>query len=65
MACAATATFGTPGAGVPTEGNAVQRLFNFVNNVLKTAKLPGPFRMDKPSDPLFAVPDFFINRRES
>ena len=34
----------------------------FVNNVLKTAKLPGPFRMDKPSDPLFAVPDFFINR---
>ena len=34
----------------------------FVNNVLKTAKLPGPFRMDKPSDPLFSVPDFFINR---
>ena len=34
----------------------------FVNNVLKTAKLPGPFRMDRPSDPLFSVPDFFINR---
>ena len=34
----------------------------FVNNVLKTARLPKGFKMDKPSDPLIALPDFFINR---
>ena len=34
----------------------------FVNNVLKTARLPKGFKMDKPSDPLIALPDFFINK---
>ena len=34
----------------------------FVNNVLKTARLPKGFKMDQPSDPMFALPDFFINR---
>jgi hypothetical protein len=33
-----------------------------VNNVLKTAGLPKGLRMDKPSDALFNIPDFFVNR---
>ena len=33
-----------------------------VNNVLKTAGLPKGLRMDKASDALFNIPDFFVNR---
>ena len=33
-----------------------------VNNVLKTAGLPKGLRMDKPSDALFNIPEFFVNR---
>ena len=33
-----------------------------VNNVLKTSGLPKGIRMDKPSDALFNIPDFFVNR---
>ena len=33
-----------------------------VNNVLKTAGLPKGLRMDKSSDALFNIPDFFVNR---
>jgi hypothetical protein len=33
----------------------------YVNNIIKTAKLPKGFKMDKPSDPIFQVPDFFVN----
>ena len=33
----------------------------YVNNIVKTARLPKGFKMDKPSDPLFQVPDFFVN----
>ena len=33
-----------------------------VNNVLRTSSLPKGFRLDKPSDALFNIPDFFVNR---
>jgi len=33
-----------------------------VNNVLRTSSLPRGFRLDKPSDAIFNVPDFFVNR---
>ena len=33
----------------------------YVNNIVKTAKLPKGFKMDMPSDPIFQVPDFFVN----
>ena len=33
-----------------------------VSNVLKTAGMPKGFRLDKPSDALFNIPDFFVNR---
>ena len=33
----------------------------YVNNIIKTAKLPKGFKMDMPSDPIFQVPDFFVN----
>ena len=33
-----------------------------VNRVLKTARLPKGIRMDKPSDAIFEVPSFFVNR---
>ena len=33
-----------------------------VNNVLKTSGLPKGLRMDKPSDAIFNIPDFFVNR---
>src|SRR5210317_189246 len=33
-----------------------------VTRVLKTARLPKGIRMDKPSDAIFSVPDFFVNR---
>ena len=33
-----------------------------VTRVLKTARLPKGIRMDKPSDAIFEVPAFFVNR---
>ena len=33
-----------------------------VNNVLRTSSLPKGFRLDKPSDALFNIPDFFVNK---
>ena len=33
-----------------------------VTRVLKTARLPKGIRMDKPSDAIFEVPEFFVNR---
>ena len=33
-----------------------------VTRVLRTARLPKGIRMDKPSDAIFEVPDFFVNR---
>jgi hypothetical protein len=34
----------------------------WVENALNTADMPKGFRMDRPSDALFNVPDFFVNR---
>ena len=34
----------------------------YVQNILETAALPKGFRMDRASDAIFKVPDFFINR---
>jgi len=34
----------------------------WVQNILDTAALPKGFRMDRASDAIFSVPDFFINR---
>ena len=33
-----------------------------VANALKDPNLPKGFRLDKPSDVIFKVPDFFVNR---
>ena len=33
-----------------------------VSNVLKSAGMPKGFRLDKPSDAVFNIPDFFVNR---
>ena len=33
-----------------------------VSNVLRSAGMPKGFRLDKPSDALFNIPDFFVNR---
>jgi hypothetical protein len=33
-----------------------------VSNVIKSAGMPKGFRLDKPSDALFNIPDFFLNR---
>ena len=33
-----------------------------VSNVIKSAGMPKGFRLDKPSDALFNIPGFFINR---
>ena len=33
-----------------------------VSNVLKSAGMPKGFRLDKPSDALFNIPRFFLNR---
>ena len=35
---------------------------NIVANALKDPNLPKGFRLDKPSDVIFKVPDFFVNR---
>ena len=34
----------------------------WVTNSLRTASLPKGFRLDKPSDALFNIPDFFVNK---
>ena len=34
----------------------------WVSNSLKTASLPKGFRLDKPSDAIFNIPDFFVNK---
>jgi len=34
----------------------------YVMQVIDTAKMPKGMRMDKPSDPYFAVPDFFVGK---
>jgi len=34
----------------------------FVERLVKTARLPKGFRMDKPSDPIFQIPDFFVGK---
>ena len=34
----------------------------WVSNSLRTASLPKGFRLDKPSDALFNIPDFFLNK---
>ena len=34
----------------------------YVERLVKTARLPKGFRMDRPSDPIFQVPDFFVGK---
>ena len=34
----------------------------YVERLVKTARLPKGFRMDKPSDPIFQIPDFFVGK---
>ena len=34
----------------------------YVERLIKTARLPKGFRMDRPSDPIFQVPDFFVGK---
>jgi len=34
----------------------------FVERLLKSASLPKDFRMDKPTDPIFKIPDFFVGK---
>ena len=33
----------------------------YVERLVKSAQLPKGYRMDKPSDPVFKIPDFFVN----
>jgi hypothetical protein len=35
---------------------------SMVSNVIKSAGMPKGFRLDKPSDALFNIPGFFLNR---
>ena len=35
-----------------------------VTRVLRTARLPKGIRMDKPSDAVISVPDFFVNKND-
>ena len=46
-------------AGKPITDLQAER---YVQNILDTAALPKGFRMDRASDAIFRVPDFFINR---
>ena len=46
-------------AGKPITDLQAER---YVQNILDTAALPKGFRMDRASDAIFKVPDFFINR---
>ncbi|NDC17491.1 MAG: hypothetical protein EBZ92_06130 [Actinobacteria bacterium] len=34
----------------------------FVERLIKSARLPDDFRMDKPADPMFKIPDFFVGK---
>jgi len=34
---------------------------SIVNDILDTARLPKSFRMDRPTDPIFRIPGFFVN----
>ena len=34
----------------------------FVERLIKSARLPKDFRMDRPTDPIFKVPDFFVGK---
>lgn len=34
----------------------------FVERLIKSARLPDDFRMDKPADPIFKIPDFFAGK---
>jgi hypothetical protein len=34
----------------------------FVERLIKSARLPDDFRMDKPADPIFKIPDFFVGK---
>ena len=34
----------------------------FVERLIKSARLPDDFRMDKPTDPIFKIPDFFVGK---
>jgi hypothetical protein len=34
----------------------------FVERLIKSARLPDDFRMDKPTDPMFKIPDFFVGK---
>ncbi|WP_341715226.1 hypothetical protein [Limnobacter sp.] len=34
----------------------------YVERLIKTARMPKGFRMDKPSDPLFEIPEFFVGK---
>ena len=46
-------------AGKPITDLQAER---YVQNILETAALPKGFKMDRASDAIFKVPDFFINR---
>ena len=35
-----------------------------VSNVIRSAGMPKGFRLDKPSDALFNIPDFFLNKSQ-
>ena len=35
---------------------------SYVNDIIATARLPKSFRMDRPSDPIFNIPDFFVGK---
>ena len=35
---------------------------DYVGNLIESASLPKGYRMDKPSDPIFRIPDFFVNK---
>ena len=34
----------------------------YVERLIKSARLPKGFRMDKPADPIFEIPDFFVGK---
>ncbi len=35
---------------------------SYVKQIIDTAKLPGGFKMDKPNDPFFKIPTFFVGK---
>ena len=41
---------------------SAQQAEYYVNRVVKTAQLPKGFKMDKPSDVVFQIPDFFVGK---